>query len=269
MANKVLYGLKDVHYAVVTETTTNGVTTSTYGQVKAWPGAVNMSLSAEGSDDPFFADDGVYFTASSNNGYSGDFVSALIPEDVQLAVYGQTKDANGVITETSDDVKKYIALMFQFTGDASGRRYVFYRCMLTRSNVEGSTKGDSVEVKTNTVTITASPRPDDNKVKAFCEKESAAYATFYNAVYGGVSSPAGISIAEQVLNLTAGDTYTLGVTVLPAGATITWTSSDSEKASVAAGVVTAEGAGNAIITASITDSGVTYTSTCTVIVAAA
>lgn len=61
-------------------------------------------------------------------------------------------------------------------------------------------------------------------------------------------------------------TLTLHADVVPAGTTITWASSNSTVASVAAGVVTGEAAGNAIISASITVDGVTYNDTCTVIV---
>jgi uncharacterized protein YjdB len=61
---------------------------------------------------------------------------------------------------------------------------------------------------------------------------------------------------------------TLTATTVPAGETITWTSSDSTIASVDGGVVTGEGEGSAIITASITVDGVSYTDTCTVVVTA-
>lgn len=54
--------------------------------------------------------------------------------------------------------------------------------------------------------------------------------------------------------------------VVPAGQTITWTSSASGKASVTAGKVKGLEAGTSIITASITVDGVSYTDTCTVIV---
>lgn len=64
------------------------------------------------------------------------------------------------------------------------------------------------------------------------------------------------------------DTLTLTATVVPEGSTVTWVSSDSTKASVAGGVVTGEAEGNAIITASITVDGVSYTDTCTVVVSA-
>ena len=67
--------------------------------------------------------------------------------------------------------------------------------------------------------------------------------------------------------LTVGDTYQLGVTVYPTNATVSYVSSATAKASVSsAGLVTAAQAGSTIVTASITDNGVTYNDTCTIIV---
>ena len=85
------------------------------------------------------------------------------------------------------------------------------------------------------------------------------------------SAPASpfITLDKHVLELTVGDTYTFSPTVKPSGSAVTWNSSASGKASVAAGVVTAAQAGTTIITASITVDSVTYNDTCTVIVNAA
>ena len=48
MPNKVKYGLKNVHAAILTETTTDGVTSYSYGTPKPVPGAVSISLEAQG-----------------------------------------------------------------------------------------------------------------------------------------------------------------------------------------------------------------------------
>ena len=55
-----------------------------------------------------------------------------------------------------------------------------------------------------------------------------------------------------------GSTSTLTATVVPAGSTVTWTSSDTDVATVAEGVVTGVDAGTSTITASITVDGITY-----------
>ena len=70
--------------------------------------------------------------------------------------------------------------------------------------------------------------------------------------------------------IAVGDTLQLNpIRLSPAGSTITWNSSATAKATVSDGVVTGSAAGSTIITASITDNGVTYSDTCTVVVEAA
>lgn len=185
MANKVKFGLRNVHYAVVTETAnqTTGAITSSYGTVKAWPGAVNLTLDAAGEDTPFYADDIVYAMISSNQGYTGTLESALIPEDIYTSVFGQTKDAtNGLVIEKSSDTKKYIALMTEFQGDDKPRRYCFYRCMLTRPSVTGATKEATATPQTETVNITITPRPDDEIVRSYADYDATAYAGFFTNV---------------------------------------------------------------------------------------
>lgn len=78
-----------------------------------------------------------------------------------------------------------------------------------------------------------------------------------------------VTLDKKTLALTTGgSSSTLVATTVPAGETVTWTSSDSNVASVAAGVVSPEGVGTATITASITVDGQTYTDTCAVTVTA-
>ncbi len=90
MGNKVKYNLKNVHAAKMTETVTDGVASFTYDKPKAIPGAVSISLDAEGESSPFYADGIVYFRSVTNNGYSGDLEIALIPEWFRTEILQET-----------------------------------------------------------------------------------------------------------------------------------------------------------------------------------
>lgn len=185
MANKVKFGLKNVHYAAVTEAADaqTGAITSTYGTPKAWPGAVSISLDPSGENAPFYADDSVFFDASVNNGYTGTLEIADIPEDMETDVFGYTKDAtSGIVVEKSTSTRKYVALLFEFKGDAENRRFCFYRCSIQRPSVASSTTTDTIEPSVDSVAITVTPRPDDDVVKAKANYSDAAYANWYSTV---------------------------------------------------------------------------------------
>lgn len=77
-----------------------------------------------------------------------------------------------------------------------------------------------------------------------------------------------VTLSSNEESIAVAGTETLTATVVPAGATVTWTTSDSDVATVAAGVVTGVAAGEATITALITVDGTTYFDTCEVTVTA-
>lgn len=81
-------------------------------------------------------------------------------------------------------------------------------------------------------------------------------------------SVAGVEISTHSVTIEAESTYILTATTVPESQTVTWSSANTSVATVSNGVITAVAAGNTIITASITVSGVTYTDTCTVVVPA-
>ena len=193
MPNKVKYGLKNVHAAILTETTTDGVTSYSYGTPKPVPGAVSISLEAQGETSPFYADDIVYFRTNANNGYSGDLEIALIPEWFRTDILKEDDDANGVLVEKSDigeSVK--FALLFEFTGDAKGIRHVLYNCSASRPGISGKTNEENREVQTETLTIKATPLATGVvKAKTGNETDAATYSDWYKAVYMPTVTEAG------------------------------------------------------------------------------
>lgn len=75
-----------------------------------------------------------------------------------------------------------------------------------------------------------------------------------------------VTLDKDTAEVVASETVTLTATTIPADTEVTWTSSDTETATVAAGVVTGVAAGTATITATITVEGTDYTDTCAVTV---
>lgn len=189
-SNKVKYGLRNLHYAMVTETvSTAGETTSSYGTVKAWPGAVNLSLSTTGSKSVFRADDSDYFVTFGEGGYEGDLESALIPDDIKTAVLGFRKDDDGILVEDSSSFSSnvFVALMFEFQGDDHSKKHCLYKCSLSRPQIASQTTGESgaIEPQTETLTITAVPRADADRLihaETGDDTDSAASAAWYTAV---------------------------------------------------------------------------------------
>ena len=180
--NKVKFGIKNVHLAVITEE--NGQIT--YGTPFAMPGAVSLTSDAEGELTPFYADNIQYYIASSNQGYSGDLELAMLPEAFFTSILGQTKDSNGALIETADDKNARFALMFEIDGDIKNRRIVYYDCTATRPSTTANTIEESKEPQTDTVNITMTPRTTDRAVKASIEpseENQAVYNTFFTKVY--------------------------------------------------------------------------------------
>lgn len=177
--NKVTYGLSNAHVWPITSTSDEGV--PTYGTIINLPGATELSLDAEGSSDPFYADDKVYYQGTANNGYSGSITLADLPDEFLETVMLETKDKNGAHIENSDVEPLEFAIAFEFKGDAAKRRHLFYRCKATRPSVGSSTKEDKVAPNTQELSFSAMPRLDNGNVKARAEEGDAAYAIWYGA----------------------------------------------------------------------------------------
>jgi phi13 family phage major tail protein len=178
--NKIKYGLRNVYYAVATEGSGGALT---YATPVAMPGAVSMSIAAQGATNPFYADDVIYYSSTENNGYQGTLELALIPDSFKTDVLGEVLDNNGVYFEKSGTPTVEFALLFEFQGDQNATRHAFYRCTASRADVNGATKTDSITPQTETLNITAMPRIDTKVVKGSCPYSSAKYATWNTTVY--------------------------------------------------------------------------------------
>lgn len=153
--NKVRFGLKNVYYAVLTESSDN--TNNTYATPVAVPGAVNLTMDSNGTDGTFYADNVAYYKTFANNGYSGELEMARVNDDMMKDVWGMTVE-NGILTEKTGIQPKPFALLFQIEGDQKEELHVLYRVVPTSKPSMGSqTVGEEVEPVTQTFSFDALP----------------------------------------------------------------------------------------------------------------
>lgn len=181
--NKIVYGLKNVHYAAITEYSQEGH--PTYALPKPIKGGVKLSLNPLGDETVIYADDCEYLSFEDNLGYEGEIEIQKMPDDFETDCLGVT-EIDGVRIEKIGQQGKDFALMFEFTGDKRNKRHTLYCCKAKRPKVESSTKADKISPSTTTLSFKAKPRISDGLVKSSCEntiENASKYANWYSSVY--------------------------------------------------------------------------------------
>lgn len=193
MANKVTFGLEQVHIAFME---TSSPTQPAWETPVKIPGAVRFTPTPQGEESTFYADNGPYFTVTSNNGYTAELEMALIPDDILAEMLGWEIDSNGMLVEIADGEPKEFALMGQIQGDKKNRRFVYYRCKASRPAKEHTTKSETTTPNTDVLTLAILPIEVNGKkiVKGVIElndTNQAVYDSFFDAVtlptFGGGS----------------------------------------------------------------------------------
>ena len=175
--NKVRYGLSNVHVGTVTMD--DG--TPTFSAPKSYPGAVNMTLDAEGEQSIFYADNIAYYVTNSNNGYTGELEMAYLYDWFETEYLGNKESQEGMIVETSDVPTQMAYIMFQFEGDVNATKYIIYNATFSRPSLEGSTQEDTTEPNTTTIPFTSVPLVTEfgKIVRAKVPSTASNYATFF------------------------------------------------------------------------------------------
>ena len=90
----------------------------------------------------------------------------------------------GVLVEKNDAELAQFALLFEFEGDKNKIRHVLYCCSASRPKTESSTKEESTEVKTETLSLKSTALPNGLVKCKTCEKtDETTYNNWYKSVY--------------------------------------------------------------------------------------
>lgn len=150
-------GLLKPKYAKITITDTDGTEKETYGDVKVFAKAVTATSSINTSNAKLYADDGVAEMVNEFSSGQLTFAADDIEDDVEADISGATVDTSGKkIVNKDTDAPQYVRFGFivrrQKSGKVQYRAVVFPKVMFSVPADDYETKGESVSLKTQTVT---------------------------------------------------------------------------------------------------------------------
>lgn len=205
--NKVKFNICNVHYA---KQTIDEDGTVSFDTPIAMPGAVSLSMDPNGEPSVFYADGCAYYTISNNQGYEGDLELAMVPDSFRTDILNETLDEKKVLVENAEAEGSRFALLFEFDGDIKKIRHVLYNCTAARPTIESSTKEEEIEVKTEMLSLTATPLANGYvKARTSDATDEATYKGWYDKVY----MPGGNVTHEVRFLNNAGDDVIATVTV--------------------------------------------------------
>lgn len=174
--NKVVYGVSNLHFC--TYNVGDGGTVTLGTPVKV-PGTVNISLDAESEDNTFYADNIVYWSGYSDNGYSGEIENALFPDEFKTQFLNYIALDGGGIAQVKGAKNKAVAMMFQIEGDQQARRGILYNVSLGAISREYATTEDSIEPQTATLPFTVNGDAGTGIIRASYPEGSTVYNTIF------------------------------------------------------------------------------------------
>lgn len=266
----------------------------TYPLGVAWNGLTGVSESPSGADaNPQYADDIKYLNLISAEEFGGTITAFYYPDEWGECD-GSASPSAGVTVGQQRRKKFGLCYRTSLGNDIDNEDYgyklhLIYGAQASPSSRDYKTINDSPEANEFSWEFTTTPvnvtgyKPtalitiDSTKVSA------ANLATLEDALYGTANSDPYLPLPDQVLAMVGesafdivlnrsnatveiGKTINLIATTTPAGKTVTWSSGTPAKATVSNGVVTGVADGTAVITASFTEDGTTYSDTCNVTV---
>lgn len=186
MAKGIRIGMDKIHYAIMTDETTEA-----YSTPKQIPGAITGTVSPTTNTETLYADDQAWETASALGEIELELNVADLTQDVLKDLLGATVDSNGVMVQASSDVSPYVALGFRSQkSNGKYRYYWFYKGKFQPNEEEFQTKEDSPSFQTPTITGTFISRQTDKKWRARVDEDATGLkpeviTNWFTTVYDG------------------------------------------------------------------------------------
>ena len=274
-------GVEGLVYAPITEDSSDNYST---GAVKELAGVAEISKSTDSTNEAHYYDNIPAVIVLSTGSDEITISASAIPLDVLADITGQGYDATTGTFIEQEREPKYFAIGYK-TQDTNNNDYYVWRLKGTFNipDQDNATKNDGTDANGQEITFTGI-----STTHKFTKTNKPAKAVTVNAgldladvsnFFASVQTPdsiqpktivPSIEVTPSNAFLEVGGSIALAAAVIPASETVTWTASDSTVTVTSGGVVTAgDSAGTAVVTASITVDGVTYSDSCNVTVSEA
>ena len=178
MANKVEFGISELHVGTYTVDDQGAVTLGTpYHQ----PGAVSFSPEEQSENNTFYADNIAYWSGYSGGTFEGDLEVAKFSDEFKTQFLGYVELTNGGLANVKNAVKPNVYIAFQVEGDAESRRVILYNCALGVIGREFATIEENKEPATETLGVTCTGDNATGVTLASFKPTDAGYATLFTA----------------------------------------------------------------------------------------
>jgi phi13 family phage major tail protein len=178
MANKVEFGISQLHVGTYTVASDGTVTLGTpYHQA----GAVSFSPEAQTEQNTFYADNIAYWSGYSGGTLEGDLEVAMFDDAFKTQFLGYVTLTNGGLAAVKNATKPNVFIAFQVEGDAESRRIILYNCSLGSIAREYATIEDTKEPATETLGVTCTGDNNTGVTMAVLKPGDSGYDTLFTA----------------------------------------------------------------------------------------
>lgn len=176
-------GLRDLHVAKLNED-------GTYDAPKKLSPLVNANITPNYQIVTQYGDDRAVAVAEAMGNITVEIgLTDLTTEDYEY-IFGKTKNADGVLEDTVDDVIPYVALGFRLPKEDGGFRYYwYYKGKFQPPSSAHQTKGENIQFEQPTISGTFMAR-DDGKWRAWVDsKDEGVSPTVISGWFANVYEP--------------------------------------------------------------------------------
>ena len=178
MANKVEFGISQLHVGTYTVDDQSAVTLGTPYHQK---GAVSFSPEENSEQNTFYADNIAYWSGYSGGSIEGDLEVAMFDDEFKTQFLGYATLTNGGIANVKNATKPNVYIAFQVEGDAESRRVILYNCSLGAITREYNTIEENKEPATETLGVTCIGDNATGVTMAVLKPADTGYSTLFTA----------------------------------------------------------------------------------------